>query len=131
MKTSNYIFFDGECILCNKAALFIAKKDKKNKFLLVARNSKLGKQLLPISISEKYSNSVILLKNKNFYTKAQAITKIVLQLPYYKIIGFIFLFIPPVIINKIYDFLAKNRNKIFKNTSCLFPVTLQNKIIKE
>ena len=131
MPARNYVFFDGECVFCNKSALFIAKRDKKNKFLLVARNSKLGKQLLPVTIAKKNENTLILLKNKKLYTKGQAITRILMALPRYKIIGFLSAVIPLVLTNKVYDFIAKNRNKIFKNTSCSFPVALQNKIIKE
>ena len=118
----SYIIYDGACGFCNKSTLFIAKKDILNKFKFVSNLSEFGTKLLVTHQIKGLEKATIILKEKNnIYTKSVAIQKIVLQLPYYKWIGYLLFLIPKKLANFIYDFIAKHRKKIIKNTTCELP----------
>ncbi|MCF6240423.1 MAG: DUF393 domain-containing protein [Bacteroidales bacterium] len=118
----NYVIYDGTCGFCNKSVMFVAKNDKKNYFKFVSNLSVFGNDLLSKhQILGLEDSTIILLEDNKLYIKSLALRRILLKLPNYKIAGLIMYLFPAMLSDYIYDFIAKHRKKIIKNTNCEIP----------
>ncbi|MCF6348755.1 MAG: DUF393 domain-containing protein [Flavobacteriaceae bacterium] len=119
----SFIIFDGNCGFCNKAIMFIATNDKNNNFKFVSSLSNFGTTLLSKhKIKGLEKSTIILVENENeIYTKSISIRKIMLKLPYYKLIGNLMFVLPRILSDYVYDFISKNRKRIVKNSVCEIP----------
>lgn len=119
----SYIIFDGQCGFCNKTIMFVAKKDKNNKFKFVSNLSEFGLELLlKYNIKGIEKTTIILVGNENeIYTKSVDIRKIMLKLSYYKLIGNLMFLFPKQLSDYVYDLISKNRKLIIKNNTCEIP----------
>ncbi|NBU96907.1 MAG: DUF393 domain-containing protein [Spirochaetia bacterium] len=114
------VFIDGYCNLCNALVKFLLKVDKKEVLYFSSLHSPFSKSLLSsTNIDFKNPKSVYLLKNNILYDKSMAIIEI------FKTLGFPFTIfrlseiIPPHLRDIFYDFIAKNRYKLFgKSKDC-------------
>ena len=122
------VFFDGECILCNRGVQFIIKRDATsattgNKIEFCRVQSMTGKNLL-----EKYGKTqqevldrfVILDTNDKIYSASTAALRLARYLPFPYPLLYGFIIVPPFIRNAIYDFVATNRYGWFgKYETCM------------
>lgn len=117
------IIYDGYCGFCNKTVMFVAKKDKNNRFRFVSSLSNLGESLLSKHNIKGLEVSTIILLDlqKKITIKSTAIRKIVLKIPLYCIVGILMYLSPKFLSNWMYDFISKNRKKILKNDICEIP----------
>ncbi len=119
------ILFDGLCNLCDRSVQFIIKRDTKDVFRFVPLQSNLGQKIIHhLKIDTQKVDSILLYNpiNNTYLYKSKAVFEIANYLGgiYYCLL--IFRFIPTIITNKIYDFIAKNRYKWFgKKENCLVP----------
>ncbi len=122
MKYS-YIIYDGDCGFCNKTVMFLAKNDRNNNFKFVSSLSEFGaKILLKNKIKGLEKSTIILVENENkIYTKSVAIRKVLLKIPYYKMIGYLIFLFPKRLSDYVYDLISKNRKLIIKNSTCEIP----------
>lgn len=123
-KNKQLILFDGVCNLCNSSVNFVIKHDKKNKFLFTPLQSELASQIVEeFQIDRKKTDSILLYTPEKVITyKSTAALKIASYLGFPINILSVFLIIPAIIRNWIYDFIAKNRYKWFgKKEVCMIP----------
>lgn len=120
LKTKKIILFDGVCALCNNFIVFIAKKDKKDKFrFLPLQNKNIEKFIDLNKIKIKEFDSVILIDGNNIKWKSSAALEIIINLNKILALCKVFYIIPKIIRDIIYDWIAKNRYSIFgKVESC-------------
>jgi predicted DCC family thiol-disulfide oxidoreductase YuxK len=118
------ILFDGVCNLCEASIQFIIKHDKKDVFRFIAIQSELGQKIIKhIGIDTAETDSIILYLPKiAYYYKAEAALKIAKQLDsFYSLLSYLTIF-PNSILNKTYDYIAKNRYKWYgKKEQCMMP----------
>lgn len=130
-KDKKIILFDGVCNLCNSSVQFVIKHDKKDVFRFVPLQSELGQKIIR-RIDTSNIDSIILYEPENGYRyKARAALEIVKHLSgAYKVL-LVFTILPTSLLNRIYDFIAKNRYKWFgKKESCMIPtLDLANKFL--
>jgi len=129
---SYVIIFDGECGFCNRAIMFFAKNDRNNNFKFVSSLSAFGvKILLKNKVKGLEKSTIILVENENeIYTKSVAIRKVLLKIPYYKMIGYLMFLFPKRISDLFYDFISNRRRRIVKNNACKIPTSeIRNKFI--
>lgn len=122
MNKTKTILFDGDCSFCNFWVKFITKRDPKKQFEFVSLQSEKGIGLLDKYKVSKKIDSVVFIKNDKAFVKSGAVLRItwLLKFPYPLLI--IFILIPGFIRNWVYDLIAKNRHKIFKeNNTCEIP----------
>lgn len=113
------LFFDGECLLCNKTVQWILKNEKDNAIQFCSLQSKFAQQNTPQEL--KYVDSVILLKNGQFYTHFDAFIKIIPHLKWQWKWLYLLKIIPQFLRNQFYNFIARNRKKWFGySDSCWF-----------
>ena len=125
---SQILFFDGECILCNKSIQYIIKHDKDKLFKFAHLQSPFGQSYLKkLKLDQSPLSTIIYISNSNTYTKSTAVIRAFSKLGGWRKTIMVFLLVPEVIRNLIYDLIAKNRKLFFKNETC----TILNVDIKE
>lgn len=124
------IIYDGICNLCNGLVHFLMKADKKKQFQFLALQSEKARKLL---LSHKFDinhiDTILFFKNNKIFTESDAIIEIIYELGgiWKSIVGL--KYIPPIVRNKIYRFIARHRYFIFgKKSTCILP---QEKIKKD
>lgn len=115
------VFYDGECIFCNRSVQFILKYSKNDKLMFASlQGVKAQKYLSTRELKEK--DSVIVFTEKMKFYKSDAVVEIAKDL----ILPFSFLrvinILPKQLRDLAYDFFAKNRYRWFgKYDHCIIP----------
>jgi predicted DCC family thiol-disulfide oxidoreductase YuxK len=114
---SRIVLFDGECILCNKAAQFIINRDPNELFKFASLQSNYGKQLLnKMGNNSVDYNSIILIEGEKHFIKSAAVLKILRELRGYSFLYHILKLFPRILLDSLYNFTAKIRYQIFGQT---------------
>ncbi|MCB9360112.1 MAG: DUF393 domain-containing protein [Flavobacteriales bacterium] len=122
MQTDKHIIlFDGECNFCSFWVKYVIKRDKKDAFRFTSLQSEKGKELLQQYNLQADLSTVVLIKNQTAKTKSSAALHILKDLGGFYSLGIVLIVIPKFIRDWVYDVIAKNRKKLLKNESCIFP----------
>lgn len=117
----NIIIFDGVCNLCSSAVQFIIRHDTNAYFYFTSLQSDVGKALM-----KKYKledvDSIVLIQGETFFTYSDAVIEIIKYLDgkwkYFTILQYI----PKIIRDLIYQYIAKYRYRIFgRQDICMMP----------
>lgn len=120
--TKYYIFYDGECGVCNHWVQWVLNNDKKDQFLFAALQSDFGQKFLKDrNLENKVFSTLYLWKPHTFYLhKSQAAMAIARILGgKFALIGHLNFF-PNFISDFVYDRVAQNREKLAGN-QCFLP----------
>jgi len=132
-KNKEIILFDGVCILCNSAVIFIIKHDSKDVFRFVSFQSDLGQEIIRhIGADVSKIDSIVWYKpGVAYHCKSDAVLKIIEQFEGIWIALRVLTIIPSFLRDFLYDFVAKNRYRWFgKRESCIVPTPkLQQKFL--
>ena len=123
-KHKQLVLFDGVCNLCDASVQYIIKHDKNNAFLFTALQSEVGQQIIKeFNIDTNKIDSIILYSNEHGISyKSTAALKIASKLGFPRNLLSVFLIIPAIIRNWVYDYIAKNRYKWYgKKEECMIP----------
>ena len=113
------IFFDDDCLLCNRTVLFLLKKDRKKVLQFAPIGGSTFTSLNLESISSN-KNSVIYLKNGQTSLRSTAMLNILYELPFPWKLAIIFSIVPRSIRDFFYRYVANNRHRFFgKNNMCI------------
>jgi len=126
------LLFDAECILCNKSVQYIIKHDTKKQFKFASLQSDIGQQLLKENqLSSQDFSTVVYINKSIVYTKSTAAIRVFSELGTIHKIALMFLFVPQFIRDFCYNLVAANRDKLFKDGTCLIPSKeLNERILK-
>ncbi|MCX8472566.1 MAG: DCC1-like thiol-disulfide oxidoreductase family protein [Sediminibacterium sp.] len=120
------IFFDGECMMCNRIMTFIVKKNNPHIFFCDLNSSKATELLAQFSIDNEIKSTIYFVSQYKVYNKSTAVIKILKILyPKNKILIGLFYIIPLGLRNFIYSFIAKHRKKIYAAQNCYVPTSQQ------
>ena len=114
-KNKNIVFYDDYCGLCDNFIKLLIKLNIDTLYF-----APLHKVTYRELIDKKFDSydSVIFYKSGSVYVKSQAVIEILAsKSPLFKILKII----PIFILDPIYSFIAKNRKRLFPQTSCLLP----------
>lgn len=111
------IFYDSECILCNKTVLFILKRDKKRIFRFAPIGGDTFK-LLELDNKFQHKDSVILIENEKCISESTAVLTILASLEFPWKLASLLTIVPTFIRDGIYRYIAKNRIRFFGKGSC-------------
>jgi predicted DCC family thiol-disulfide oxidoreductase YuxK len=119
------IFFDGYCILCSSAVIFIIKRDYRQRFVFSTLQSLFAKKTLDEKgHNPAYPESLILYEKGQIFMFSTAVLKIVQHLRFPWNLLFIFMFIPRPIRDRIYRWFADKRYRWFgRKDSCFIPTS--------
>lgn len=117
------ILFDGVCNLCNSTVQFIIKRDHKAKFHFASLQSAAGQSLLhKFNLPANDFQSFIYIKGDTYYSRSSGAINVMKDLGHIWQLAYIFIIIPPFIRDFVYNFIAKNRYKMFgRQESCMIP----------
>ncbi len=121
MTMQRIIFFDGDCVICNRFANWIMKKFKPHfLYLSTLQSASAKKHLKQFDLG---LDSVVYLTEGSTYKKSKAILKILNDLGgFYKYLSILLQIFPLFIADAVYDLVAKNRYRVFgKTDSCRIP----------
>lgn len=121
LKHKYILFFDDDCILCNKSIRLIHSLDKHKKIYFSPLQSDLGIEIQQKKQLKQLVSTVIYFRKSKIHDQSSAIFYCLSDIHWSLKPLLLFLFIPPFIRNGVYNFIAKNRKKIFKNQLCEIP----------
>ncbi|WP_171056049.1 thiol-disulfide oxidoreductase DCC family protein [Paenibacillus sinopodophylli] len=118
------LLIDGNCLLCNGITQFVAKRDKKNQFRFAALQSAAGQKLLKegnLPVSDIHT--FVMIHAGQYNVKSEAALRVLVRLDgWWKYCNPLFYF-PLSLRDVIYDFVAFNRYRFFRNTeTCILPM---------
>lgn len=117
------ILFDGVCNLCNGWVDFVVRRDARGRFRFAALQSESGRRIL----ADRGRNAdeltgLYLVDGERVHFKSSAVLRVLGGLGGGWPLMAVFLAVPPVIRNFVYDWIAKNRYKWFgKRDTCRLP----------
>ena len=115
------VFIDGYCVLCNRFANFIIKKDK-HKNLKLSTLQGIAFKKIESNLPRPLPDSVVLMDGNLFYHKSDAVIRIMRLLPFPYNLSIVFLLIPRSWRDYLYDRMAARRFRIFgKRDVCRIP----------
>lgn len=118
------ILFDGVCNLCDAWVSFLIKRDTSDQFRFIAISSNIGKELLTQLSIEPAIDSIIVYypKTSSYHYKSEAVVEILSYLGWRYYWFKLLAVLPVVLLDKLYDLIAKNRYRIYgKRTECMLP----------
>jgi len=121
------VFYDGECGFCNKSVQYILKYEKEHNIFFSPLQSNYTKAYFAQRNWDLPNlDTFVFVENETVYTKSAAAFRLAkhFKLPY-KWIG-VFQLLPEWMADQMYDFIAKNRKRVFKSF-CVLPTPLQKK----
>jgi predicted DCC family thiol-disulfide oxidoreductase YuxK len=116
------ILFDGVCVLCSRGCRFVSKRDARAYFRYVPIQVAEGRPLAEqIGIDPDHPNTFAFLAKGRSYVKSEAVLRIARELPRWGW-TWLFHFVPRVIRDWIYDFVARHRYHWFgRRDDCVLP----------
>ena len=120
-QAKQIVFFDGECLLCNRAVDFLLKADKKKHLCFASLQSEYLKEITGHE-GIPDDDSIVFYDAGRIYTLSEAVLKIVAYLPYpYRAVK-IFVLMPVPWRDHLYKYIARNRFRWFgKRANCRVP----------
>lgn len=115
------VLYDGDCGLCNRAIQILLQEDPKDQFRFVSQQAVLGKSILAhIGFNPNTNDSLVVYHpNVAYYTQSQAVFYLCKHGSFKLKLGLVFQLIPKVILDVVYNWIAKNRYNWFgKSESC-------------
>ena len=124
-KDKALILFDGVCNLCNSSVLYVIKRDKHNTFLFAPLQGEIGQVIInKFNIDTRKTDSILLYQpqEERVYQKSNAALRIAKKLGFPTNLLAIFLIVPNFIRDWFYNYVAKNRYKLYgKKDACMIP----------
>lgn len=126
------ILFDGVCNLCNSSVNFVIDHDPEGRFKLGTLQSDKAKEYLAgHNLNNDEIQTVILIENEKIYTRSTAALRIAKRLQGPVRLTWLFIVLPRIIRDPVYNWVARNRYKWFgKREQCRVPTPeLRNRFI--
>lgn len=117
------ILFDGVCNLCNHAVDFVIRRDRRDRFKFASLQEPFLKDFLDKHrLASENPDSVVFIYRDKVYFKSRAALEIAKLMGGYWSLLYIFLIVPPLIRDPIYNWVARNRYSWFgRRSSCRVP----------
>jgi Uncharacterized protein conserved in bacteria len=119
----NIILFDGVCNLCNGLVRFIIKRDPAGKFKFASLQSETGQQRLnQFGLVKNEFESFVFIRGDHYFLKSTGVLKMLRELGGIWKLLYVFVLIPRMLRDFLYDRIAKTRYKIFgRRDACMIP----------
>ncbi len=123
MSAQPIILFDGVCNLCNRAVIFVIKRDKKNVIHFAPLQSDTAKALLAnCNMQIEEMKTFVFIEKGEAYTQSTAALKVCRYLSGLWRLLYGFIIVPVFIRDGIYKWVAKNRYRWFgQKNECMIP----------
>ncbi len=133
METKNkaLLLFDGDCGLCSYAVRLILRFEKSNHLMFASLQSEYAKMLLQsFEMKEGNLDSVVLIENNQIYIKSKALIRVTRYLKFPLKGCVIFKVFPTIMLDWVYDLIAKNRHRLFKRKCLVIEDAMSDRFVK-
>lgn len=124
------VFYDGACGLCSRSVLFLLRNEKDDSLRFCALQSETARKFfLENNLTIQTFDTIVIWDGTRFFFKSTAVLRLIpyLKPPYFWLkIAWIF---PRFLRDFVYDVVANNRKKFFKNTCALPTVEMKNRFL--
>jgi predicted DCC family thiol-disulfide oxidoreductase YuxK len=119
----NIVFYDGTCVLCNRAAQILMKADKKKQLHYALLQSEKVKMYLTSKGQDiSNMNTFVYSAKGKVYIKSRAALEVFQKSVWWGKLAYLFVLVPPFIRNGIYMLVSRNRYKWFgRSEECIIP----------
>jgi predicted DCC family thiol-disulfide oxidoreductase YuxK len=115
------IIFDGHCVLCSRFARFILKHDRRGVFRLTAAQTPLGQSLFRhLGLDPVNFETNVLLDGGRAHFKSDGTIRMFVNLGFPWSLALLARLVPRSLLDRLYDFIAKNRLRWFGSQSVCF-----------
>jgi predicted DCC family thiol-disulfide oxidoreductase YuxK len=120
---SGIILFDGVCNLCNGFVQVVIARDPAARFRFAALQSPAAASLLrDAGLSESRPDSIVLVAGGRAYLRSAAALRILRGLRFPWPLAYALIAVPPLIRDRVYDFIAARRYRWFgRREVCMTP----------
>lgn len=124
------VFYDGECGLCSRSVLFLLQNENGEDLRFCALQSAAALEFFyENNLEMKTFDTIVYWDGTRFSFKSTAVLRLIPYLkPRYFWLKIAWIF-PRFLRDFVYDIVANNRKKLFKNTCTLPTVELKNRFI--
>lgn len=123
MSSRSLILFDGSCNFCSGWVQFIIKRDPRKRFQFATLQSAVGQKILrEMDLPREPPTTLIVVEGEKRYFRSTATLHIVRRLGGLGSALFIFVIVPPLLRDFLYNVVAKNRYRWFgRRDACFVP----------
>lgn len=123
--SQNIVFYDGDCGFCNKTVQFILKNERKNDLYFASLESEFAKLFFQENGANRIDSNTFYFYTKNrLFSKSSGAFALLryMKLPF--LLMNVFRIIPICYRDKLYDFVANRRKRMFSGF-CYLPSEIQ------
>jgi predicted DCC family thiol-disulfide oxidoreductase YuxK len=121
IETQNILFYDGNCGFCSFWVQFFSERDRNKKIYYAPLQGQTAQSMLPKDLTIN-TETIVFLYEGTVLIKSEAILKAFKVIHYSPDLLFFVQLFPKFFLNKIYDFIARHRYKLFgQNSICPIP----------
>ena len=115
------LFYDGDCVLCQRSVQWLIKRDKKGLIQFGLLQGQTAQTILS-EVQTKQLSTLVLVYQQKQYVKSDAFLLLMKLLNWpYKVL-YVFILVPKFMRDAVYDLVAKNRYKWFgQHDNCWLP----------
>lgn len=112
------LIYDGDCNMCSRLIQFVVFINKDKNLHITDFNSQWTKENVDLNPNV---DSLIFIDNNQLYYYSDAVIQLTAALhPLFKIVSIAHI-VPKKLRDKLYRWIAKNRNRVFKDDKCKMP----------
>jgi predicted DCC family thiol-disulfide oxidoreductase YuxK len=115
------VVFDGHCAMCSRWARLVLRCDRAGRYRLLPAQTPLGRALyVHYDLDPEHYETNIVIEGGVAYTKAAGVISLADNLGFPFNLGEIFRWMPRGVADRLYDFIARNRFRVFgRNDVCM------------
>lgn len=117
------VYYDGPCVLCQRSIRFIARRDKRKRFLFVPLQSEKGRAIAQsLGLDAEQGSSLILDDGTSLHTRSGGALRIARHLDGAWPLLYLFMIVPPFLRDAVYNVIARYRTRWFgRDETCPLP----------
>lgn len=122
------LFYDGSCGFCQRSVQFVLNHERDASILFTPLQSEFAQNIIRQNKKLEHVDSIIFMKGNDIFIESDAAIALSLYMKIPYRYGKVVRYLPKVVRDQVYRFLAKHRHRFIRGTeACLLPTPEQRK----